>query len=299
MLLLVVRKVAGNYLVDALTNNQVDEAPARQTWLIGTDLLSGIAWTAIIYGLIVMAAAILSGPTRAATWVRSRLVLGRCASGQAWSTPIVGLVYLLVVLWGPTQAFRNALWIIIFAGLIALGTEAFRRLIVREFPSGAARPWPSAAAMTGRFSSRLNRSIAQSGEPAADLPVPGRGDPSARPRLRATRPSIDKKDFPTFGIAVWWAIVTLATVGYGDVVPHGVGSRRRQRGDRARGDIPRVLDGDGDLVLRLGPAGGGQAKEREHRKHQEKNLAAALQRLEKRLARDREKRDSPTRQHRD
>src|SRR5262245_34345261 len=31
---------------------------------------------------------------------------------------------------------------------------------------------------------------------------------------------IDKKDFPTFGIGVWWAIVTLATVGYGDVVPH-------------------------------------------------------------------------------
>jgi voltage-gated potassium channel len=31
---------------------------------------------------------------------------------------------------------------------------------------------------------------------------------------------IDRKDFPTFGIAVWWAIVTLATVGYGDVVPH-------------------------------------------------------------------------------
>ena len=31
---------------------------------------------------------------------------------------------------------------------------------------------------------------------------------------------IDKRDFPTFGTAVWWAIVTLATVGYGDVVPH-------------------------------------------------------------------------------
>jgi voltage-gated potassium channel Kch len=31
---------------------------------------------------------------------------------------------------------------------------------------------------------------------------------------------IDKKDFPSFGIAVWWAIVTLGTVGYGDVVPH-------------------------------------------------------------------------------
>jgi voltage-gated potassium channel len=31
---------------------------------------------------------------------------------------------------------------------------------------------------------------------------------------------VDRKDFPTFGLAVWWALVTLATVGYGDVVPH-------------------------------------------------------------------------------
>src|SRR5947208_11035349 len=31
---------------------------------------------------------------------------------------------------------------------------------------------------------------------------------------------VDKKDFPTFGTGVWWAIVTLGTVGYGDVVPH-------------------------------------------------------------------------------
>jgi voltage-gated potassium channel len=30
----------------------------------------------------------------------------------------------------------------------------------------------------------------------------------------------DRKDFPTFGTGIWWAIVTLGTVGYGDVVPH-------------------------------------------------------------------------------
>jgi voltage-gated potassium channel len=31
---------------------------------------------------------------------------------------------------------------------------------------------------------------------------------------------VDHKDFPSFGVGVWWAIVTLGTVGYGDVVPH-------------------------------------------------------------------------------
>jgi voltage-gated potassium channel len=31
---------------------------------------------------------------------------------------------------------------------------------------------------------------------------------------------IDHQDFPTVGDGMWWAIVTLGTVGYGDIVPH-------------------------------------------------------------------------------
>jgi voltage-gated potassium channel len=30
---------------------------------------------------------------------------------------------------------------------------------------------------------------------------------------------VDKENVPSFGVGVWWSIVTLATVGYGDIVP--------------------------------------------------------------------------------
>jgi hypothetical protein len=36
---------------------------------------------------------------------------------------------------------------------------------------------------------------------------------------------IDRQDFQTVGDGIWWAIVTLATVGYGDIVPHSTWGR--------------------------------------------------------------------------
>lgn len=37
--------------------------------------------------------------------------------------------------------------------------------------------------------------------------------------------AVDPKDFPNVWRALWWAIVTVTTVGYGDITPHSVGGR--------------------------------------------------------------------------
>ena len=36
---------------------------------------------------------------------------------------------------------------------------------------------------------------------------------------------VDRRDFPSVGDGLWWAVQTLSTVGYGDIVPTGIWGR--------------------------------------------------------------------------
>jgi len=132
LIVLVVRRFAGNYLVDALTTNPDAKDAISAAWAIGTQLLRNVGINILVYGSLVVFGAWVAGPSRAAVWVR------RVSAPTMREHPIVlyglvSLVLLIVLLTGPTDAQRVYPLLVLF-GLAFVGTEVLRRQTAREFP---------------------------------------------------------------------------------------------------------------------------------------------------------------------
>jgi hypothetical protein len=114
---LVARRFAGQYAVDALTAPPSRDAGER-TWLIGSSILGQIGVAAVLYGVVVVLGAVLAGPTARAAAVRGRIAVAlHGGTGPAWA--VAGGAYLLLVLWGPTEALRTAWGIALLGALVA------------------------------------------------------------------------------------------------------------------------------------------------------------------------------------
>jgi hypothetical protein len=146
VLLLVIRRAVGNYIVDALASGESVRGAVDSTWFIGTSLLSEVAWALIVYGGVVLIGTWLAGPSRYAARVRGFMAPTlRDRPGLAWGA--LAVVYLLLVLWGPVPALRNWVGVLLLGALVALGFEAFRRVTLGELgPSGPTPPSPPAPA---------------------------------------------------------------------------------------------------------------------------------------------------------
>ena len=130
--LLLIRRVAGDAVVNGLVKAPSNQPAAHQVWNIGTSLLRDIAVAMIVYGIVIIASAWLAGPTRPATEIRKALAPTlRDSPAVAYCT--VGGLLLLMVLIGPTPAFRNIVWILLFAVLLAYGVTMLRRQTALEF----------------------------------------------------------------------------------------------------------------------------------------------------------------------
>jgi hypothetical protein len=143
LLLLAIRQLAGNYVVEALTTPGTAREAGRSVWILGTTLLAQIGWAGVMYGVAILVGTWLAGPSRWAVAARERLApaLGD-RLGAAWAV-VTGL-FLLLVWWGPTPALRSPLGIIVLGLIAALGFELLRRQIALERANGGA-PAPAAS----------------------------------------------------------------------------------------------------------------------------------------------------------
>jgi hypothetical protein len=131
-LILVARRFGGDYLVNALTSGPDAQQPVHAVWAIETNLLRNVGINAVVYGLVVVAAAWIAGPARAATSLRGKLApVMRDHPVVIYAAVAVGL--LIILLTGPTDAQRIYPLLFLFA-LAFVGTGVLRRQTLREFP---------------------------------------------------------------------------------------------------------------------------------------------------------------------
>ena len=134
VILLAVQRIVGKHVVDSLVSTDAVRPAGHAAWIIGTELLRGVAVALIAYGLIVLIGAWFAGPTRWATSGRQRLA--PVLHEQAWIVyATVAAAFLLLLAWGPTQSTRTWFGILLLGSLLFFGIAMLHRQTVAEFPA--------------------------------------------------------------------------------------------------------------------------------------------------------------------
>jgi hypothetical protein len=130
ILALLTRYFVGSSVVDSLATTAAVHSAVADTWSVATSFLVQAAEASIVYGVIVVLAAWLAGPTKWATSTRRFLTPYLDDARIAYGALLV--VLLLLVVWGPTPATRKPLGLLILAILLGVGVEVLRRQARRE-----------------------------------------------------------------------------------------------------------------------------------------------------------------------
>ncbi len=166
VLVLFAHGIAGNAVTGSLSDTEVSEPAVQAAWDIGTSLLTETAQGIIGYGIVIVLAAWLAGPTRAATWIRHAVTPYLRQPAYAYG----GLAVLLVLIfwWSPTEATRRLGLSLILIAVLAIGVEMLRRQVIREFPEHV--PTGTAAGTAQRLADTV-RQARERRAPSAPLPA--------------------------------------------------------------------------------------------------------------------------------
>ena len=131
LLVLVVRRVTGSFVVDEVATTESVQVAAGNAWDILTSLLRDGGLTLLGIGVILLVAVWIAGPSGYATdarrWLAPHIARAEIAFGGA------ALLLGLLVWWGPTAQTHRWQLIVAATIVLALGVEVLRRQTANEF----------------------------------------------------------------------------------------------------------------------------------------------------------------------
>ena len=161
------RSAGGNVVVDSLSGAASSDAAVRSVYEIGSSLIVETGQSILVYGIVIVLAAWLAGPTRWATSIRRAITPYLRQPAYAYG----GLAVLLILVfwWDPVVATHRVVPSLLLIALAVLGTEMLRRQVIREFPDRVTTGSPAGAAhgIAERMREARERRVATAGAPAA------------------------------------------------------------------------------------------------------------------------------------
>ncbi len=166
LVLIFVRRVVGDALIDSLTTLPQNRDAGHAIWWVATERLGAANLTTVIVGLLLLIGTWFAGPGRRAVSTRRNLTPYLRDPLIAYGT-YAGIVLVLLA-WGPVPAAGDPLIAPILIILGAIGIEALRRLAVRDFPDHTDRD------LGHRLHERLTQTLPSAHDrrqPSAPAPV--------------------------------------------------------------------------------------------------------------------------------
>src|SRR3954464_1665006 len=164
---IVFREVAGGIVVGQLVEEESVKPAAEAAWSIGTSLMTSIATTVIIIGVLFGIAGWLAAPTGSARSTR-RAIAPPLREYPAYVYAGLAILVGIYFLSAPTQNLRSFLTTLAIAGLAAFGINELRKQTSEEFPDA------SYGDVVGRTKDKVVEAVkdANLGERASKLRLP-------------------------------------------------------------------------------------------------------------------------------
>lgn len=171
---IVARHVAGGIVVGQLVTNDSAKPAAEATWTIATSLMTSIATTVIVVGVLFAAAGWLGSPTGSARASR-RALAPVLRDYPAYIYTGLAIVVGIYFLSAPTQGLRSFLTTLIVAAMAAFGIRELSKQTATEYPDAHFHE------MFGRTKDRMVDAVkgANLGERASKLKLPEMRKPDA------------------------------------------------------------------------------------------------------------------------